>query len=120
MKLSLKKHVVIKSLSFSTFEAFEQRVVYISVSVTLICWYRPPYSKQNNNTNKMFLDEFPDFLHPLSDRRGEVIVMGDFHFHFDKQHDSEVCKLKSLLNNCCLQQLAVSQFIAVVTLWTGC
>ena len=93
---------MVKSLSFSTFEA---RVVYNSVSVTLICLYRPPYSKQTNNTNKMVLDEFPDFLHPLSDKKGEVIVMGDFHFHFDSQHDSEVCKLKSLLNDCCLQQL---------------
>ena len=31
--------------------------------------------------------------------------MGDFHFHFDSQYDSEVCKLKSLLNDCCLRQL---------------
>ena len=52
----------------------------------------------------MFLDEFLDFLHPLSDRKGEVIVTGDFHFHRDNQHDSEVCKFKSLVNNCCLQQ----------------
>ena len=106
---------MVKSLSFSTFEA---RVVYNSVSVTLICLYRPPYSKQNNNTNKMFLDEFPDCLHSLNDRKAEVIVMGDFKFHFDNQHDSEVCKLKSLLNDCCL--LLVSQLIAVVTHWTGC
>ena len=105
MKKSLKKHVAMKSLSFSTFEVFEARVVCNNVSVTLICLYRPPYSKQTNNTNKMVLDEFPDFLHPLSDKKGEVIVMGDFNFHFDNQHDSEVCKLKSLLNDCCLQQL---------------
>ena len=53
----------------------------------------------------MFLDEFPDFLHSLGDRKGEVILMGNFNFHFDSWHDSEVCKLKSLLNDCCLQQL---------------
>ena len=75
---------MVKSLSFSTFEA---RVVYNSVSVTLICLYRPPYGKQNNNTNKVFSDEFPDFLYSLSDRKGEVIVMGYFNFHFDSQHD---------------------------------
>ena len=34
MKKSLEKHVVIKSLSFSAFEAFEAHVVYNSVSVT--------------------------------------------------------------------------------------
>ena len=31
--------------------------------------------------------------------------MGDFNYHFDSQHDSAVCKLKSMLNNCCLLQL---------------
>ena len=81
--LDLEKHVVIKSPSFSTFEAFEIRAVYNSVLVTLICLYRPPHSKQNNNTNKMFLDEFPDFLQSLNDKKGEVIVMRDFNFHFD-------------------------------------
>ena len=80
MKKSWERHVVIKLLSFSTFEAFEACVVYNSVSVTLICLYRPAYSKQNNITNKMFLDEFPDFLHSLSNRKGEVTVMGDLIF----------------------------------------
>ena len=93
MKKSLEKHVVIKSLSFSTFGAFEARVVYNSVSVTLICLYRPPYSKEKNNTNTMFLDEFTDFLHSLSDRKEEAIVISYFNFYFDSQHDSEVCKL---------------------------
>ena len=39
----------------------------------------------------MFLDEYPDILHSLNDRKAEVIVIGD--------NDSEVCKLKSLLND---------------------
>ena len=81
--------------------------------------YRPPYSKQSNNTNKMFLDELPDFFHSLSDGKGEVIVMGDFNFHFDSKLDSKVYKLKSSLNDCCCNSLLVSQLIAVVTLWTG-
>ena len=104
-KENLEKHVVVKPLFGSTFEAFEARVVYNSISVTLICLYRPPYSKQNKNTNKIFLDEFPYFLHSLIDCKREVIVIGDFNFHFDNKPDSEVCKLKSLLNDCCLQQL---------------
>ena len=31
--------------------------------------------------------------------------MDAFNFHFYSQHNSEACKLKSLLNDCCLQQL---------------
>ena len=37
MKKSLEKHVVVKPISSSTFEAFEARVVCNSVSVSLIC-----------------------------------------------------------------------------------
>ena len=104
-KENLEKHVVVKPLFGSTFEAFEARVVYNSISVTLNRLYRPPYSKQNKNTNDTFLDEFPDFLHSIINSKGEVIVMADFEFYFHNQHDSEVCNLKSLLHDCCLQQL---------------
>ena len=31
--------------------------------------------------------------------------MGGFNFHFKNEHDSKVCKLRSLLNECCLKQL---------------
>ena len=52
----------------------------------------------------MFVDEFPDFLHSLSDSIREVIIMGDFNnFHFDNQLDSELRKLMSLLKNFWLQ-----------------
>ena len=74
MTKSLENHLVIILLSFSTLEAFEARVVYNIVSVTLICLYRPLYSKQNKNTNKMLLDEVPDFLLSLSDRKGGGIL----------------------------------------------
>ena len=40
----------------------------------------------------MFLDQFPDFLHSFSS--GEIIVVGDFDFHFENEHDSEACKVK--------------------------
>ena len=53
----------------------------------------------------MFLDEFADFLHSLSYRKEEAIVISDFNFYFDSQLDSEVCTPKSLLIDCCLQQL---------------
>ena len=53
----------------------------------------------------MFLDQFPDFLHSLSDGKGEITVVGDFIFHFANEHDSEVCKLRSLLYDCCLKEL---------------
>ena len=60
------------------------------------------------------LDQFPDFLLSLSDGNGEIIVGGDFNFRFENEHDNEVCKIRSLLNDCCLKQL-VNQPIS--SLW---
>ena len=81
----------------------------IHISLTLVCLYRTPRSKLNKSTNKMFLDQFPVFLHSLSDRKRKITVVGDFNFHFANEHDSEVCKLRSLLNDCCLKELVNQQ-----------
>ena len=88
--------------------------MYNSVSFTLVSLYRSPHSKQNKCTNKMFLDQFPDFLLSLSDGNGEIIVGDDFNFRFENEHDNKVCKLRSLLNDCCLKQL-VNQ--PILSLW---
>ena len=32
-------------------------------------------------------------------------MAGDLNFHFENEHDSEACKLRSLLNDCCSKQL---------------
>ena len=53
---------------------------------------------------KCFLDQFPDFLHLLRDSK-EIIVVGDINCHFENKHNSELCKLRSLLNDCCFKQL---------------
>ena len=53
---------------------------------------------------KCFWDQFPDFLHLLSDGK-EIIVVGDINGHFENKHNSEVCQLRSLLNDRCFKQL---------------
>ena len=107
MKKSLEKHVVAKLLSFSTFKVFKAPInYYVQQYFTHFGFFVPPSSQQTEHeTNKMFLDPFPDFLHSLSDSKGKIMVVDDFNFYFENEHDSEVCKLRSLLNNCCLKQL---------------
>ena len=41
-----ENHIVLKPLSFSTVQASEARVVYNTISTTLIHLYHSPYSKQ--------------------------------------------------------------------------
>ena len=74
----------VKLLSFSAFEAFD-----VSCT-TLVGLYRPPHSKQNKGTNKMFLDQFNSRFSPLAhDGKGEITVVGDFNFHFENEHHDD-------------------------------
>ena len=74
MKKSLEKHVVVKLISLSTFEEFEACIMYNSVSLTLVSLHHPPQDRQNKSTNKMFLDQFPDFLHWPGDSKGRLLL----------------------------------------------
>ena len=71
------------------------------------------------STNKMFLDPFPDFLHSLSVSKGKIMVVDDFNFYFENEHDSEVCKLRSQLKTVVWNSSWINQLIAVVTPRTG-
>ena len=66
---------------------------YQDQSVTFLCVYRPPPSRKNKLSNKMFLDEFPDLLESYvsCDR---LFVLGDINFHFDSDSDISVADLK--------------------------
>ena len=84
-----------KDLAFKSFEVCEDQ------SMTF-CVYRPPPSRKNKLSNKMFLDEFPDLLESyVSCNR--LFVLGDINFHFDS--DVSVADLKNQLHNLSLQQL---------------
>ena len=48
-----------------------------------------------------------------------VIVVDYFNFHFENDHDSEVYKLRSMLNNCCLKQLVNQPTYRCGHTWTG-
>ena len=96
--------VSIKDLAFKSFEVCETRLCYQDQSVMFLCVYRPPPSRKNKLSNKMFLDEFPDLLESYvsCDRR---FVLGDINFHFDSNSDASVTDLKKLLRSLSLQQL---------------
>ena len=51
-----------KDLAFRSFEVCETRLCYQDQSVMVLCVYRPPPSRKNKLSNKIFLDEFPDLL----------------------------------------------------------
>ena len=89
-------------VSTKDFEVCETRLCYQDQSVTFLCVYRPPPSRKNKPSNKMFLDEFPDLLEPYvsCDR---PFVLGDINFHFDSDSDVSVADLKKTKNKTAAQ-----------------
>ena len=58
-KSALSDSISMHPLPFNSFESVELRLLNDSTSVSVISLYRPPPSKQNKLSNKMFFEEFP-------------------------------------------------------------
>jgi hypothetical protein len=72
-------------------------------NVTLVCIYRPPYSKKNRTTNKQFLEELPTVLSHFQHK--ETVFCGDLNLHFDSKDDSSAKTARNLISDFNLQQL---------------
>ena len=98
---SISKH----PLPFNSFESVELRLSNDSTSVSVICLYRPPPSKQNKLSNKMFFEEFPTLVSEYSHAHRNLAFICDFNFHFEDSSNGVVDQLKTLLNDHNLVQL---------------
>ncbi len=72
--------------------------------VHYIIVYRPPPSKANHFTQTAFFEEFDDFLQEVSLLPGKLIILGDFNFHLNEPHRSEVAHFMDILNSFGLEQ----------------
>ena len=66
--------------------------------------YRPPPSQVNHFTIPAFMEEFEDFLSEVTVLPGKLVIMGDFNFHMDKLHKSEVHRFRTILASFGLEQ----------------
>ena len=62
---------------FRTFEVLETMLQTKGELLRLVNVYRPPYSKKNPYTVKMFLAEFEEYLDSLDDKPATPIIVGD-------------------------------------------
>ena len=104
-KSALSDSISIHPLPFNSFKSVELRLSNDSTSVSVICLYRPPPSKQNKLSNKMFFEEFPSLVSEYSHARRDLAFIGDFNFHFEDSSSGDVDQLKTLLNDHDLVQL---------------
>ena len=53
----------------------------------------------------MFLQEFSEFLTQFAGSHSDLVLLGDFNFHYDDCADTQVNRLKTMLSDHCLTQL---------------
>ena len=104
-KSALSDSISMHPLPVNSFESVELRLSNDSTSVSVICLYRPPPSKQNKLSNKTFFEEFPTLVSEYSHARRDLAFIGDFNFHFEDPSNGDVDQLKTLLNDHDLVQL---------------
>ena len=81
-KCSLKS-ISVKQLNYQSFEAVEAKLFHSGKSMSFVCLYRPPPSRVNKFTDKMFQDEFSGLVAYLASWTGESVIVGDFNYHFN-------------------------------------
>ena len=95
------------SISFKplSFQSFELHISGRNLSVSVVCLYRPPPSRKNKLSNQLFLQEFPEFLTQFAGSHSDLVLLGDFNFHYDDCADTQVSRLKTMLSDHGLTQL---------------
>lgn len=81
-KESLNTKLVRKGFKANSFESLEATLSSDGDSLSLVTIYRPPPSRQNQFSDKLFLSEFAAFLESRYETKNLVIV-GDFSVHWD-------------------------------------
>ena len=73
--------------------------------LSVVCLYGPPPNRKNKLSNQLFLQEFPEFLTQFAGSHSDLVLLGDFNFHYDDCADTQVNRLKTMLSDHGLTQL---------------
>ncbi|KAL8623498.1 hypothetical protein ACOMHN_015706 [Nucella lapillus] len=91
-------------LPYRTFQMCEVRLQYQGQSLLFVCFYRPPPSKKNKLTPKMFVDDVEDLIDTLVPLP-KFTLLGDINLWYDSVSNHYACTLKSKLSDRNLSQL---------------
>ena len=96
-KSTMKVTVVRPPQKHRSFEALESRFSFREGRIHLVVIYRPRPSQRNRLTAGMFFDEFSDLLEIYACVLGDLILTGDFNFHFEDTDDTNTTRLRDIL-----------------------
>jgi exonuclease III len=103
-----KSSLKVAQVACKVFDSFEHIEVKISPTdrkvFMLAVIYRPPPNTKNGLSTPQFLDEFSNFLDANILGPEDLLICGDFNFHFGKVNDKEASTFTDLLSSYGLQQ----------------
>ena len=79
---------ITEQFKYNSFEHIEVVFTSGSFAFRIVVIYRPPPSATNKFTEKMFVNEFQDYLEKLYSKSGKLVLVGDFNFHVE---NTETC-----------------------------
>ena len=87
-----------------SYEMLEVTIRSSSRMIRLIILYRPPPSKKNGFTVNQFIDEFENLLENKVVSSGDLVVIGDFNFHWDNPQNVDTVKIRNLMDSYSVMQ----------------
>ena len=87
-------------------KSFENIEVTLTASSTmkLAVIYRPLPSKRNKSTVGLFMTEFQDFLEHHTVKSQNILIVGDFNFHYEDPSNVDACRFRDIIANQALCQ----------------
>ena len=80
-----------------SFECSKSDILLRNIPISIFCIYRPPPSPKNKLTVKQFLSEFENFIDMYTFDCSNVLILGDFNFHFDCKNELYVKQLIDMI-----------------------
>ena len=102
-----REHLKIKKTPVTAFKSFECLEVLLTTGTgctRLSVVYRPPPGGKSGHPTGVFLDEFHQYIDSHSATNGDLLLVGDFNFHFEDESNVDAKKFKELLFSLNLQQ----------------
>lgn len=105
MRNSLKEYCTFHRLPSVSFEGVSLKIKCKDIVLQIVCLYRPPSSRQTKCNAQTFITEFSDLLEQYITAPGDLLITGDFNFHYDQPNRTDVSRLRTLLHDNRLQQV---------------
>ena len=91
---------LIEEVLTHSFRAGKFKVQVDRCNITLLVIYHPPYSTVNPVTEKMFIDDFTEWICAqliMSEHGNKLLILGDFNIHVNDEFDENAGNFMNII-----------------------